>query len=276
MANYVKDYIEKISIKGTVQYAVFDKQTDGTVKCKFMTEDKQLQGQITIKPDKGVDPNDVKLLNLLVNNSHDTFGIIQPNLLGKMISIFDDDISKWDIGFEMEKSIFEDSSEIVSIQFSDGKYNCNYPLANSYVLKKVEERKGIQFPIKIDITKEIYDEINKTNRVIDSEDFILIPSEYNDKITILWSDTNDKSKRARSINYDLKLDYCKQQISKDSKFSSIMLREVLGSNRTFDKCNINLINGLVNIVFETKYNLTDEEDSKQVTIISDYILIEKR
>lgn len=275
MNNYIKEFIEKISLKGLVKQSIFSTEGD-VLRCKFMNEDSQLFGDVSITPNKHTSSQDIKILNLFDDEQED-FGILEPHSLFKMISLFSDDISKWDIGFELEDSIFDKSGEIVSIQFKDGKYDCNYPLANSFVLNKIPIPKKIDFPIKTDLTLEVFEEINKCNRVIDSDTFIISPSKYNDKVKIIWSDTNSVNKRSRNITYDISLDYCKEQISKENKYSSVILREIFSTNKNFDKCTLQLNNGLFNISFENNIKLLeDEKDEKGLTITSNYSIIQKR
>lgn len=285
MNNYVKSFFDQVSLKGKVDQVLFTKSSlnsskDDVMKARFMSNGDLLHGMIYIVPDDELNADEVKVYNLLNQHDDEQFGLGDPHQLTKMINLFTEDVNDWEVGFELDESLFDGGGEIISLLLKDNKYNCNYPLVHPRVLKKVSDRAIIDFPITTNLTKEVIDDINKSNQVIHTEDFIVIPGEHSDKVTLLWSDTNSKNRRSQTLTLDVKLDTCREKLKNEGKFSSDLLKSVLSVNNGHDKCTLNLIDGLVNLVFEKRFlveePVNEDDDGKYVTIVSDYTLISKR
>ena len=111
-------FVSKYNLAGLVESVKWESK-DGSLTTSFISDDKSVQGSVTMKDFDSTDA---------------TFGVYDTTKLTKMLSVLGDDI---------EFSINDIDGKSVSLKFKDGSTSVNYMLADLSVIPNVPDLKQL-------------------------------------------------------------------------------------------------------------------------------------
>jgi len=214
-------FVSKYNLAGLVESVKWESK-DGSLTTSFISDDKSVLGNVTMKEFEGSDA---------------TFGVYDTTKLTKMLSILDSDI---------DFSIQDIDSKAVSLKFKDGSTSVNYMLADLSVIPNVPDLKQLppfNAQIKLD-SNFISKFIRAKGALADENNFTFVCKDGKSQIILGHSNINTNR---ISIDVDAT---CEGDVDAIS-FSATYLKEILVANKEATDATLQISSqGLSHIHFE--------------------------
>ena len=214
-------FVSKYNLAGLVESVKWESK-DGSLNTSFISDDKSVLGNVTMKEFDGSDA---------------TFGVYDTTKLTKMLSV---------LGDSVDFSINDIDGKAVSLKFKDGSTSVNYMLADLSVIPNVPDLKQLPpFNVEIKLDANFISKfIRAKSALADENNFTFVCK--NGKAQIVLGHSNINTNRI-SIDVDCTCDGDVNPIS----FSATYLKEILVANKEANDATLKISSqGLSHIHFE--------------------------
>jgi len=214
-------FVSKYNLAGLVESVKWESK-DGSLNTSFISDDKSVLGNVTMKEFDGSDA---------------TFGVYDTTKLTKMLSILDNDV---------DFSIQDIDGKAVSLKFKDGSTSVNYMLADLSVIPNVPDLKQLPpFNVEIKLDANFISKfIRAKSALADENNFTFVCKDGKGQIVLGHSNINTNR---ISIDVDCT---CEGEV-KPISFSATYLKEILVANKEANDATLKISSqGLSHIHFE--------------------------
>ena len=213
-------FVSKYNLAGLVESVKWESK-DGSLTTSFISDDKSVLGNVTMKEFDGTDAS---------------FGVYDTTRLNKMLSVLGDDV---------DFSINDIDGKPVSLKFKDGSTSVNYMLADLSVIPNVPDLKQLPpFNVEIKLDSNFISKFIKAKGALDENNFTFTCKDGKGQIILGFSNIN-----TNRINIDVDC-VCDGDIEPIS-FSATYLKEILVANREATDATLKISSqGLSHIHFE--------------------------
>jgi hypothetical protein len=214
-------FVSKYNLAGLVESVKWESK-DGSLNTSFISDDKSVLGNVTMKEFDGSDA---------------TFGVYDTTKLTKMLSV---------LGDSVDFSINDIDGKAVSLKFKDGSTSVNYMLADLSVIPNVPDLKQLPpFNVEIKLDANFISKfIRAKGALADENNFTFICKDGKGQIVLGHSNINTNR---ISIDVDCTCDGDVNPIS----FSATYLKEILVANKEANDATLKISSqGLSHIHFE--------------------------
>ena len=213
-------FVSKYNLAGLVESVKWESK-DGSLTTSFISDDKSVLGNVTMKEFDGTDSN---------------FGVYDTTKLTKMLSVLGDDV---------DFSINDIDGKPVSLKFKDGSTSVNYMLADLSVIPNVPDLKQLPpFNVEIKLDSNFISKFIKAKGALDENNFTFTCKDNKGQIILGYSNINTNR---INIDVDCTCDGDVEPIS----FSATYLKEILVANKEATDATLKISSqGLSHIHFE--------------------------
>ena len=214
-------FVSKYNLAGLVESVKWESK-DGSLNTSFISDDKSVLGNVTMKEFDGSDA---------------TFGVYDTTKLTKMLSV---------LGDSVDFSINDIDGKAVSLKFKDGSTSVNYMLADLSVIPNVPDLKQLPpFNVEIKLDANFISKfIRAKGALADENNFTFICKDGKGQIVLGHSNINTNR---ISIDVDCTCDGDVNPIS----FSATYLKEILVANKEANDATLKISShGLSHMHFE--------------------------
>ena len=213
-------FVSKYNLAGLVESVKWESK-DGSLTTSFISDDKSVLGNVTMKEFDGTDAS---------------FGVYDTTRLNKMLSV---------LGNDVDFSINDIDGKPVSLKFKDGSTSVNYMLADLSVIPNVPDLKQLPpFNVEIKLDSNFISKFIKSKNALDENNFTFTCKDGKGQIVLGFSNIN-----TNRINIDVDCT-CDGDIEPIS-FSATYLKEILVANKEATDATLKISSqGLSHIHFE--------------------------
>ena len=213
-------FVSKYNLAGLVESVKWESK-DGSLTTSFISDDKSVLGNVTMKEFEGSDSE---------------FGVYDTTKLTKMLSV---------LGSDVDFSINDIDSKPVSLKFKDGSTSVNYMLADLSVIPNVPDLKQLPpFNVEIKLDSNFISKFIKARGALDENNFTFTCKDGKGQIILGYSNIN-----TNRINIDVDCT-CEADV-KPISFSATYLKEILVANKEATDATLKISSqGLSHIHFE--------------------------
>jgi len=213
-------FVSKYNLAGLVESVKWESK-DGSLTTSFISDDKSVLGNVTMKEFDGTDAS---------------FGVYDTTRLNKMLSV---------LGNDVDFSINDIDGKPVSLKFKDGSTSVNYMLADLSVIPNVPDLKQLpDFNVEIKLDSNFISKFIKSKNALDENNFTFTCKDGKGQIVLGFSNIN-----TNRINIDVDCT-CDGDIEPIS-FSATYLKEILVANKEATDATLKISSqGLSHIHFE--------------------------
>jgi len=213
-------FVSKYNLAGLVESVKWESK-DGSLTTSFISDDKSVLGNVTMKEFDGTDAS---------------FGVYDTTRLNKMLSV---------LGNDVDFSINDIDGKPVSLKFKDGSTSVNYMLADLSVIPNVPDLKQLPpFNVEIKLDSNFISKFIKAKGALDENNFTFTCKDGKGQIVLGYSNIN-----TNRINIDVDCT-CDGDIEPIS-FSATYLKEILVANKEATDATLKISSqGLSHIHFE--------------------------
>ena len=213
-------FVSKYNLAGLVESVKWESK-DGSLTTSFISDDKSVLGNVTMKEFDGTDAS---------------FGVYDTTRLNKMLSV---------LGNDVDFSINDIDGKPVSLKFKDGSTSVNYMLADLSVIPNVPDLKQLpDFNVEIKLDSNFISKFIKSKNALDENNFTFTCKDGKGQIILGFSNIN-----TNRINIDVDC-VCDGDIEPIS-FSATYLKEILVANKEATDATLKISSqGLSHIHFE--------------------------
>ena len=213
-------FVSKYNLAGLVESVKWESK-DGSLTTSFISDDKSVLGNVTMKEFDGTDAS---------------FGVYDTTRLNKMLSV---------LGNDVDFSINDIDGKPVSLKFKDGSTSVNYMLADLSVIPNVPDLKQLpDFNTEIKLDSNFISKFIKSKNALDENNFTFTCKDGKGQIVLGFSNIN-----TNRINIDVDCT-CEGDIEPIS-FSATYLKEILVANKEATDATLKISSqGLSHIHFE--------------------------
>jgi hypothetical protein len=213
-------FVSKYNLAGLVESVKWESK-DGSLTTSFISDDKSVLGNVTMKEFDGTDAS---------------FGVYDTTRLNKMLSV---------LGNDVDFSINDIDGKPVSLKFKDGSTSVNYMLADLSVIPNVPDLKQLpDFNVEIKLDSNFISKFIKSKNALDENNFTFTCKDGKGQIVLGYSNIN-----TNRINIDVDCT-CDGDIEPIS-FSATYLKEILVANKEATDATLKISSqGLSHIHFE--------------------------
>ena len=213
-------FVSKYNLAGLVESVKWESK-EGSLTTSFISDDKSVLGNVTMKEFDGTDSN---------------FGVYDTTKLTKMLSVLGDDV---------DFSINDIDGKPVSLKFKDGSTSVNYMLADLSVIPNVPDLKQLPpFDVEIKLDSNFISKFIKARGALDENNFTFTCKDGKGQIVLGFSNIN-----TNRINIDVDC-VCDGDVEPIS-FSATYLKEILVANKEATDATLKISSqGLSHIHFE--------------------------
>jgi len=213
-------FVSKYNLAGLVESVKWESK-DGSLTTSFISDDKSVLGNVTMKEFDGTDAS---------------FGVYDTTRLNKMLSV---------LGNDVDFSINDIDGKPVSLKFKDGSTSVNYMLADLSVIPNVPDLKQLPpFDVEIKLDSNFISKFIKARGALDENNFTFTCKNGKGQIVLGFSNIN-----TNRINIDVDCT-CDGDIEPIS-FSATYLKEILVANKEATDATLKISSqGLSHIHFE--------------------------
>ena len=213
-------FVSKYNLAGLVESVKWESK-DGSLTTSFISDDKSVLGNVTMKEFDGTDAS---------------FGVYDTTRLNKMLSV---------LGNDVDFSINDIDGKPVSLKFKDGSTSVNYMLADLSVIPNVPDLKQLPpFNVEIKLDSNFISKFIKAKGALDENNFTFTCKDGKGQIILGFSNIN-----TNRINIDVDCT-CDGDIEPIS-FSATYLKEILVANKEATDATLKISSqGLSHIHFE--------------------------
>ena len=213
-------FVSKYNLAGLVESVKWESK-DGSLTTSFISDDKSVLGNVTMKEFDGTDAS---------------FGVYDTTRLNKMLSV---------LGNDVDFSINDIDGKPVSLKFKDGSTSVNYMLADLSVIPNVPDLKQLPpFNVEIKLDSNFISKFIKAKGALDENNFTFTCKDGKGQIVLGFSNIN-----TNRINIDVDCT-CDGDIEPIS-FSATYLKEILVANKEATDATLKISSqGLSHIHFE--------------------------